>query len=786
MASIRQYELIRELGEGRYGRVHLAAGVVPGRGMQPARRRLVAIKTLRTADAEAQRLLLQEFALLDQVKHRAIVRVFEVLPQERAVVMEAVHGVTLRTVLDVCAQAREQVFTEAALEVACELADALDQAWSTPGDNGEKLRLVHRDLKPENIMLTRTGEVKILDWGLARVDNAEFAREATGRVHGTPVYMSPEQARGEEVDHRSDLFALGLILYELLMGHPAYRVPVDASDPMRAVYAAIEGGEVGEQVRELEGRLPSIGPIVARLLHPRPKNRYAHGQDVLVDLRRLLGRDRGAYLTEFADFFFDTLHRLPDLPDLEAAAVPPAGRAEPARTGVPMSNETGRKSMEERLREREARLRGEVPEAEAPRAPVPVRRGAVPQAAPLPSAPAPSAPPPVVRGAGGAAAPPATPPPPVSRAPAPRIEPRSASARATPGPLDEESLPPSVRGGGARPSRPAPAGPAVPVGARRPDETGMLSMVPLGDAPPDTGDGDGSATAFFALPAPRAAAPKAAPSAPPPSPQAPRPPMASAPQAPAAAPGFQPPSFQPPPFQAAAPPPPATPYAPPPGAITGTGMTIQGPTIQGPTANGGTPFAVGGPVPTQAATGEARVQSQRVWAVVLGVFGLAALAVLAVVWSKLGKPDEKEAAPTPVAAAPAPAPVTVKRAARDEDTGNAAPAPAAPAPAARPRPRPVASGAAPAPAAPRPAPMAARAALNVTFSSTPAPTSVEVTCPSGFRERGAVAGSAVSVPNVPTGESCTMFVKGVPGTPAPVSGGRSITCAIVGTTTSCR
>ncbi|MFZ5480781.1 MAG: serine/threonine protein kinase, partial [Myxococcota bacterium] len=379
---IRQYEVLKELGAGHFGRVYLAVGEVPGRGIHPGKRRLVAIKKLKEADPEAVRLLLQEFALLDQVKHRSVVRVFEYLEDEHAVVMECVHGVPLRTVLDVCEQKREQVFTEAAVEIGCELADALYQAWTTPGDNGEKLQLVHRDLKPENVMLTPAGEVKILDFGLARVDNADFAKDDPNRIKGTPIYMAPEQARGEEIDHRSDLFALGLILYELLMGRPAYRVPMDAPDPVAAVFAAIEGGELSDQCRELEQKLPGMGPIVARLLQARPRNRYQTGHDLLVDLRRQLYKDRGAYLKEFCDFFFGSLHALPPLPDADS------GQATPRPGGNRMSsNEKGRKSIEDRLRESMSRDAAPAPDPAAPKAPVPVRRSAPPPAAPPAAAP---------------------------------------------------------------------------------------------------------------------------------------------------------------------------------------------------------------------------------------------------------------------------------------------------------------------------------------------------------------------------------------------------------------
>jgi serine/threonine protein kinase len=342
---IRNYEVIRDLGSGHFGTVHLAVGEVPSRGARPPVRRLVAIKKLKdSADPEAVSLLLQEFALLDQVKHRGVVRVFEYLEEEHAVVMEYIHGVSLRQVLDELERANEQVFTESAIEIGCELADALYQAFTTPGDNGEPLCLVHRDLKPANVMLTPNGEVKILDFGLARVDNKEFDKDDPERIKGTPIYMAPEQARGEAIDHRTDLFTLGLILYELLMNQAAYRVPMEAADPIAAIFDAIEAGALQSQCAELESRLPALGPVVTRLLQPRPADRFHNGQDVLVDLRRQLYRDRGAYLREFCAFFFGTIKVIGEPPKLEdySAASARGGRG-------------GRKSIEERLRESMAR-----------------------------------------------------------------------------------------------------------------------------------------------------------------------------------------------------------------------------------------------------------------------------------------------------------------------------------------------------------------------------------------------------------------------------------------------
>ncbi len=714
---ICQYEILRELGSGHFGTVSLCFGETPARGMHPAKARMVAIKRLHNArDAESVRLLLQEFALLDQVKHRSVVRVFEYLEDEQAVVMEYVHGATLRQVLDACVEKREQVFTEAAVEIACEVADALYQASTTPADNGESLKLVHRDLKPENVMLTPAGEVKILDFGLARVENADFAREDKSRVRGTPIYMAPEQARGEEIDHRTDLFALGLIMYELLMARPAYRVPLNAPDPLAAIYGAIESGQLTEPVRELEVRLPGLGSIVTRLLQARPRNRYQTGQDLLVDLRRQLYKDRGAYLQEFCSFYFGSVKPLPEAPDPKN---PQGGRA--------MSNPP-RKSIEERLKEsleKEAEPVG--------KAPVPVRRVArAPEPEPEPE--------PVRRSIAPPAGPRLT----------PKIVPRSASAAAKAD--DEVIVPPSVKG---RPASP-PANGKKPTGARSADENGMLPMVPLNEnADEREVQGDHSATAFFAIPAPKAERAKSsAPSGPP----------------------MTPPQAGPRPFTPA-----QSVVHQPAQSLMQPAQSMAG--IQGPTVGYGaaqTPFQTAGAQqpPPPAANAESRVQSFRVLAFMVAVGGLGAgllLCFLAVAFWKFSQDAEK---PTETVAAAAPPPPVQKK--RQDDTAAPRVVAAAPkAPTNKPK---STTTTAAVPAAPK----SDKGTVSVTFTTTPAPMKIEVRC-GDFAGQGSVSGGSASVANVPTSGDCKMYPKGgLTATSYPVSGGKHYSCSITGTTTSCK
>ena len=701
--SIGNYQIIRELGEGRYGKVFLAVGEVPARGPKPARKRIVAIKTLREdAEPDALSLLLQEFALLDQVKHRSVVRVFEYLEEANAVVMEYIHGVSLQTVLDQLTRAREQVFTESVIEIGCEIADALYQAFTTPGDNGDPLCLVHRDLKPANVMLTPQGEVKVLDFGLARVENDDFATDRSDKIRGTPIYMAPEQARGEEVSHPTDLFALGLILYELLMKQPAYRVSMDAPDPVAAVFAAIEQGDVHKQCGELERRLPGLGPIVSRLLQSRPPDRFQNGQDVLVALRGQLYRDRGAYLAEFCDFFFGSIHGIEPAPTVDDFAdLGPA---------VSAPGSTKRKSIEERLRESMAL------DAKAKQA-MGVQTGAE---------------------AGSDA-------------------------------QGAERFRPSARhrADAARPSK------VKKEGERRPDETGMLSMETLAESLDQSGpEVDGSSTEFWALPAagsdrqqsmPPPPVPGARTTAPPPPPGGaiqPPPPPSTGPVARASG------------AEAPIPPPPR----------------MSGNVAVDPGAGPRTPFRAEQAVAKAKAQvgvhNENRVQSNRVYAIVFGMFAFCSVAVMLLLFVDWGGEETPPVAQAKTATSTPSDGKRDREPASREDTGFTPP----PQPVRR---RSATSSSSrssrPAASTAPTGPKVGGGSVMVKLTDASQARAVELICGAGsYRKRQSFTAGVTKFGGVPGGQ-CTLYFKGgIPAKFTPVSRGRSYSCSIIGQTAVCK
>src|SRR5262245_23983182 len=216
-SSVRHYRIIRRLGVGGMGVVYLA--------MDTRLRRQVAIKFLskdRAGDPDLRQQLLREARAAARLEHPHICSIFDVGEhgEQPYIVMQYVKGDTLAARLR-----NGRMEPQVALNIGVQVREALDVAHFSG--------IVHRDIKPQNIVIAPDGQVKLLDFGVAQItpfgsatvetvtptDDSFF----TGMLVGTPAYMSPEQARGEKVDGRADLFALGTVLYECFTGRPAFR-----------------------------------------------------------------------------------------------------------------------------------------------------------------------------------------------------------------------------------------------------------------------------------------------------------------------------------------------------------------------------------------------------------------------------------------------------------------------------------------------------------------------------------------------------------------------------------
>jgi serine/threonine-protein kinase len=273
------FEILASLGAGGMGEVY--------RARDPRLNREVAIKVLPASLADdADRLLrfAQEAKAASALNHPNIITIHEVGEIEglHFIVTELVDGQTLRS-----AMAAARLSLPAALDLVMQIASALAAA--------HEAGITHRDIKPENVMVRRDGIVKVLDFGLAKlterptaeeidVDAATKAKVMTdpGAVMGTPQYMSPEQARGQKVDARTDLFSLGVVLYEMIAGRP----PFDGINALEVIGEILKSEP--QSLKSYAPEIPSeVQRIVSKALRKNRDERYQTARDLLNDLKDL-------------------------------------------------------------------------------------------------------------------------------------------------------------------------------------------------------------------------------------------------------------------------------------------------------------------------------------------------------------------------------------------------------------------------------------------------------------------------------------------------------------------
>jgi serine/threonine-protein kinase len=267
-----RYQVVQKLGAGAFGTVYKAKDRILGR--------MVAIKTIRLEGLAAAGASLEELVnrfkreaqVSAQLKHPNIVTIYDIGEANGTsyLAMEFIDGVGLDRVI----AAAGRLPLERAAMLGAQVADGLDFA--------HRHNVVHRDIKPANIMIEGGDRVKVTDFGIARVTDSVDNLTATGSLLGTPSYMSPEQARGASVDGRSDLFAVGCILYEMVAGKKAFR----GESITGLIFKIIT--EEPPLLRELDPSLPEeYVRIVARALAKTPDARYQSGRELADDLLAL-------------------------------------------------------------------------------------------------------------------------------------------------------------------------------------------------------------------------------------------------------------------------------------------------------------------------------------------------------------------------------------------------------------------------------------------------------------------------------------------------------------------
>jgi hypothetical protein len=276
--ALGPYIIRHEIGRGGMGVVYLADDTRLSRRVA-----LKAIAPGAGSDANRRARMRQEARAAAALSHPGIATVYalEEIDDQLYLVCEYVPGPTLRALLKGGPLPLPQV-----VDIAAQLARALAAAHADG--------VVHRDLKPENVVRSTTGVVKILDFGIARVENLSDPRlTLTGTLVGTPAYMSPEQVRQQDVDFRADIFALGLLVYEMTSGSNPFEAGTATATIARIL--EIDPPPLSEA---LSTGLQPLDRIVAICLRKRAADRYASTQELVADLERVQAdlldlRDRG-------------------------------------------------------------------------------------------------------------------------------------------------------------------------------------------------------------------------------------------------------------------------------------------------------------------------------------------------------------------------------------------------------------------------------------------------------------------------------------------------------------
>ena len=272
----RRYEIVSLLGEGGMGAVYKA--------MDKELNRPVALKVIRPELAKQKSIIerfKQELLLARQVTHKNVIRIYDLGEAEgmKFITMEFVEGEDLRTLL----LRAKKLTPEEAVEIIQQVCRALDAAHS--------VGVIHRDLKPQNIMRDKSGRILVMDFGLARTLTSDGMTK-TGALVGTMDYMSPEQALGQTLDQRSDLYTVGLILYELLSG----KMPFAADSAIASLLKRTQ--ERAVPVSDQDEAIPrSVSNIVSKCLERDVKLRYQTSAELLSDLEAWQGKRAGATLS---------------------------------------------------------------------------------------------------------------------------------------------------------------------------------------------------------------------------------------------------------------------------------------------------------------------------------------------------------------------------------------------------------------------------------------------------------------------------------------------------------
>ncbi|NLH49907.1 MAG: protein kinase [Myxococcales bacterium] len=278
--NIGPYKIIRPLAEGGMGQVFLAKCSFAG-GIE----RQCVVKTIRPTHAEKpeyEKMFRREAKILAALNHQNIVQVFDfnVDGDLLYLVMEFIDGRDLQQLIYSARQKDGKLPLRVVLRLAIEILRGLDYAHRRTDEKGQSLGIIHRDLTPNNIMISREGEVKITDFGLAKAMFAD-SQSQVGTVKGKLHYLAPEQIESKSLDVRTDLFSMGILLYEMITGEKPFQ-----ADSISGLLAKIVTGDYPPPSSRAD--VPSaIEQTIKRALAKNPADRFTSAADMLAEIEQI-------------------------------------------------------------------------------------------------------------------------------------------------------------------------------------------------------------------------------------------------------------------------------------------------------------------------------------------------------------------------------------------------------------------------------------------------------------------------------------------------------------------
>jgi len=281
--TLGRYELLIPIASGGMAMVW-AARLKGSRGFQ----KIVAVKTMLpklSEDPQFERMFLDEASLASQVRHPHVVEIMDLGEQDHVLflVMEWIEGVPLSSLIKGSRQ-KGGIPLPIAVRVAMQACAGLHAAHELRDGAGELVGLVHRDVSPQNLLVTYDGVTKVVDFGVAKASGAGGFNTAGGQIKGKLAYMAPEQIQGESIDRRSDVFAMGIVLYAMTTGKHPFRKESDAATLYRICSA-----EPAVSPRKIVPGYPlPLERVVMQALSKNPARRYKSANELLVALDQAL------------------------------------------------------------------------------------------------------------------------------------------------------------------------------------------------------------------------------------------------------------------------------------------------------------------------------------------------------------------------------------------------------------------------------------------------------------------------------------------------------------------